>query len=727
MNSSIVNLNRRILVIDDNGAIHGDFRKILGAPEAVDAALQAAEAKIFGTRQTVFFEIDAASQGEEGLKMVERSLAEGRPYAMAFVDVRMPPGWDGIETTKRIWEICPDLQIVICTAFADCSWSEMQEQINPLDRLLILKKPFDTIEVLQLANALTEKWRLLQESKTKLGDLDQVVKQRTRELEESQIVALNMMEDAVRNREKVEQANEDLKREVAERRKLEEQFREQASLLDKARDAILVYDLEHRISYWNKSAERLYGWTAQEAIGRSVAGLLYKDTTAFQQACKHVIQTGEWVGELQQMGKEGRDLIIEARWTLVRDNAGQPKAILAINTDITDRKKLEAQFLRTQRMETIGTLTSGIAHDLNNILAPILMSAPMLRWDLKPEEVEKMLVTIETSTQRGANLVKQLLTFGRGVEGQRVSVQPKHLINELVKMARETFPKNIILRSKHPHDLWTIRGDATQLHQVLLNLCVNARDAMPQGGTLSVTAENARLAEGDARLPDFEAKPGPYVVLRVEDGGQGIPPEIMDRIFDPFFTTKEPGKGTGLGLSTLMGIVKSHGGFVRVDSHIGKGSRFEVCLPATPDDQTSFAGREQAALPEGQGETILVVDDEALILAMWKQVLESYGYKVLTAGDGVEALSLFAQYREDIDLVLTDLMMPFLDGAGLVRGLRKMNENVKVIASTGIGSQSDQAALIEQMQRLGVHRLLRKPYEKDELLKELDKALHPAD
>src|SRR5690606_4906198 len=303
--------HRRILVIDDNTAIHDDFRKILGAKHSTEADLEAAEAKLFGAPEVASYSIDSATQGEEGYALVKKAVEEKRSYALAFVDVRMPPGWDGIETTRRLWEVCPDLQIVICTAYSDCSWSEMQERIQPRDRLLILKKPFDTIEVLQLANALTEKWRLLQESKTKLGDLNFMVKKRTQELEASQIAALNMMEDAVRNREEVERAYENLKREVEERRKLEEQSREQASLLDKAQDAILVCDFDHHISYWNKSAENLYGWKAEEVLGLSVVDLIYRDSSSFDHARECLIEIGEWVGELDQVARDGRQLVVE--------------------------------------------------------------------------------------------------------------------------------------------------------------------------------------------------------------------------------------------------------------------------------------------------------------------------------------------------------------------------------------------------------------------------------
>ncbi len=837
MNKTTDNLNRRILVIDDNQAIHDDFRKILGESDSEDASLQAAESRIFGAPAAMLFEIDTASQGEEGLKMVEKALAEGRPYAMAFVDVRMPPGWDGIETTQRIWQVCPDLQVVICTAFSDCSWNEMQDQINPQDRLLVLKKPFDTIEILQMANALTQKWLRLQESKVEFGDLHDMVSERTRELEESQAAAVSMMADAVRHREKAEQAYDELKREMSERRMLEEKFREQASLLDKAQDAILAHDLEQRITYWNKGAERLYGWSAQEVAGRSVAQLLYKDPEAFQRASEQVIQTGEWVGELHQIGKDGRGLVIVGHWTLVRDAAGQPKSVLAINTDITGRKKtdealkmqgrvlesmaegvtvcnedglilfsndscntmfgyksgeligqhysvirslpqdegrramdelfgvlrekgawmgemnsrkkdgtpfitrsrisvlemdgvrsfvavveditekknMEAQFLRSQRMESVGRLSSGIAHDMNNILTPIFISSFMLRRKLPPDDFEKMLGNIETNAQRGADLIKQLLTVNCDMSGQRHVVETSQLASDMMKIMSGTFPKNITLSATTPEDVWPVIGDPTQLHQVLLNLCVNARDAMPAGGVLSLTTENTRLDENFAAM-NVDAMPGPYVVIRVSDTGDGIPADVIDKIFDPFFTTKETGKGTGLGLSTVMGIVKSHQGFVSLRSRVAMGSVFEIYLPAAPDAVAASSAAPAMQAPRGQGELILVVDDEEVIREVVQKTLCAHGYRVITAGDGTEAIAQFSQNRGEVKAVLTDIMMPFMDGVTLSRTLKKMDPTIQIIATSGMGSakgRQDKAAALASLQ---INTFLNKPYSANEIL-----------
>ncbi len=710
--------HQRILIIDDNRAIHEDFRKILGQPSAADLALQAAEAQLFGSSPAVWFEIDTASQGAEGLKMVEQAIADGRPYSLAFVDVRMPPGIDGIETTRQIWQVCPDLQIVICTAFSDCSWNEMQEQINPMDRLLILKKPFDTIEVLQLANALTEKWRLLQESKTKLGDLDQMVKKRTQELEESQLAALTMMEEAVSNRQKVERAYEDLTRETNERRKLEKQHREQASLLDKARDAIIVRDLDHRITYWNKSAERIYGWTAAEVAGLPISELLYQDPADFLRANEQLLQRGDWVGELQQGGKDDRSLIIEGRWTLVRSATGEPQSILEIDTDITQQKKMEQQYLRAQRMESIGTLAGGIAHDLNNVLAPIVMAIDLLKLAVTDKRGLDVLAIIAGSAKRGADLISQVLSFARGMEGRRCDVQPTSLIRDIEKIIGDTFPKNIQIQMAVSQDLWALQGDATQLHQVLLNLCVNSRDAMPSGGRITIAAENVTADEHFAAM-NIEAREGSYVLMKVEDTGTGIPHAIIDSIFDPFFTTKELGKGTGLGLSTSLAIVKGHGGFMRVLSEQGKGTKVHVYLPAQTQRAAHDSQDEDTEMPQGNGETVLVVDDEESIRQITRRTLEACGYSVILAEDGEQAVRLYARHRDAIAVMLTDMMMPVMDGPAAIQAILKMNPAAIAIAASGITTTE----CVAKAMNSGAKMFLPKPFTTATLSRALKKVL----
>jgi signal transduction histidine kinase/ActR/RegA family two-component response regulator len=412
--------------------------------------------------------------------------------------------------------------------------------------------------------------------------------------------------------------------------------------------------------------------------------------------------------------------MVRSRWTLVRDELDAPQSILIINTDITEQKKIEEQFLRAQRLESIGTLASGVAHDLNNILVPILMAAPLLRGDLPEAEREKLLAIVESSAERGASIVKQVLTFARGADGDRVLLQPIYVVQEIAKIAEETFPKSMAIRTNYPENLWTVVADPTQLHQVLLNLCINARDAMPSGGTLTLSLENFEVDDHYAGMtPD--AKAGPHVLLEVRDTGTGIPRETIDKIFDPFFTTKELGQGTGLGLSTAIGIVKSHDGFMQVYSEVGRGTTFKVFLPANISERPTRTS-EAAPLPPARGELLLIVDDEETILQVAKALLEDHGYRVLTAADATEALAIFALRMNEIDLVLTDLTMPFMDGVALIRTLQKMKPGVRIIASSGRGDQDERA---NELAQLNVRASLTKPYNKDKLLATLHAALTP--
>lgn len=367
---------------------------------------------------------------------------------------------------------------------------------------------------------------------------------------------------------------------ITKRKQADQRIREQAALLDRAQEAISLNDMAQEILYWNKGAERLYGWTPAEALGKNANDLLFQgDLFASHEALRNLIRQGEWQGELNQVTKAGRKVVIESRWTLLRDERDEPKSILVINADITDRKRMEAEYLRTQRVETIGALAGGIAHDLNNALAPVLMGINLLRKETLSPESKRMLELMDKSALRGSDMVKQILSFSRGVGGQLAAVNVRNLVEEMVRLAEKTFPRTIQIQTVLPENLARVRGNATQLHQVLLNLCVNARDAMPEGGTLTIEAADAQL--DSKTLPAGRGlNPGAYVVLKVSDTGHGIAPELLDKIFEPFFSTKELNRGTGLGLSTTMGIVKTHGGFLDVTSDIGTGSTFKVCLPA---------------------------------------------------------------------------------------------------------------------------------------------------
>ena len=510
---------------------------------------------------------------------------------------------------------------------------------------------------------------------------------------------------------------------ITERKVAEERIRQQASLLDKAQDAILVCDLNHRILYWNKGAENIYGFASQEILGKEISETICGGDREQIEKAQTACQTNdEWKSVVRQITKNNQLLFVETRWTLVRNEQDQPDYYLIINTDITAQKKVEDQFLRAQRMESIGTLAGGISHDLNNILSPILMAADILQQSDLDEDAENWLSIIRENAARGADLIKQVLSFARGIEGERVPVQIRHIVKDLLNVLKETLPKSINLKFEINADLWLVSADPTQIHQVLMNLCINARDAMPGGGTLTITAQNAALDENFAQM-QIEAEAGEYILLTVADTGTGMPPEVVNRIFDPFFTTKEVGKGTGLGLSTVLSIVKSHGGFINVYSEVGKGTQFSIYLPASETQPAKSESKRILPYPTGSGELILVADDEENIRQITRATLEKYGYRVLTANDGTEALAVFARQGEEIALVLTDIAMPYLDGIALARALRRFDSKLKIIAASGLTSAEQTA----EINALNINAFLPKPYAAEKLLTTVAEVLRKAD
>jgi PAS domain S-box-containing protein len=500
---------------------------------------------------------------------------------------------------------------------------------------------------------------------------------------------------------------------ITDRKVAERRIQEQAALLDIATDAIIVRDLDNQIQFWNKGAESIYGWQATDAIGRQVTELLYGDipleTTI---AARMVREQNTWQGELHKLTKTGKIVIVESRWTLVRDETGTPRSILSVDTDITEKKSLEQQFLRAQRLESLGSLASGIAHDLNNVLTPIVGAAqllPMMLPDLSDRN-KRLLNMIVESSKRGSGLVKQILSFARGREGEHTTVQAWHILSEITSVAQQTFPKsiniNLTLGSK---ELWLVTVDATQIHQVLMNLFVNARDAMPNGGNLMAIAENIIV---DADRP-LQLPLGAYILITVTDTGIGMTSELLDRIFDPFFTTKET--GTGLGLSTVRGIVQEHGGSIEVESTLGRGTCFKIYLPAI-DCREAESPTATETSQDGKGRLVLVVDDERSIREITKESLETYNYRVMLANDGIEAIDIYAQNHRTIAIVLVDMMMPNLDTPSILVALHQINPDVQIVVMSGSYHNLESMA-----GRLQVSAVLTKPFTAAEMLEALAK------
>ena len=691
MNHLSADKDRRILVIDDNPEILEDFRKILCPRQDLDPVLEASEAALLGSStkavRQIQFEVDSASQGEEGVGLVRKALAEGRPYAMAFVDIRMPPGWNGVSTTQKLWEIDPNIQVVICTAYADYSWDEIFEKIGSHDGLVILKKPFDTVEVLQLAYALTEKWWLHQQSQRKMGDLENRVAERTRELW---------------------QANQTLQAELVEHQRTEEAHARLATAVEQAGETIVITDANGAILYVNPAFERTTGYTCQEALGQNPRLLKSgKQEAEFYQRMWAMLSAGQvWRGHLINQRKDGTLYEEDATISPVFNPAGRIVNYVAVKRDVTREMALEAQYRQAQKMEAIGQLAGGVAHDFNNILAAFMMHLGLLRE--RPEldaEMREDLTELEAGARRAASLTGQLLMFSRRSVMQAKPLDLNEVVENLLRMLRRLIGEQIRLQFHASPALPRTHADAGMLEQVVMNLSINARDAMPQGGCLTLSTSVLELSAAQA-AHYADRRPGRFVRLSVADTGTGMNKATFNRLFEPFFTTKEVGKGTGLGLATVYGIAKQHQGWV--ESVLGQGSTFHVFLPAS-NESAAQAAPVSDAKPICRGsETILLVEDEADVRTTITSFLRHYGYRVLGACNGPEALALWEKHRGAIDLLFTDMILPGgLTGLDLTAQLRKEKPGLKVVLSSGY------SAALASAGNLAAHRItyLPKPAE----------------
>jgi PAS domain S-box-containing protein len=497
---------------------------------------------------------------------------------------------------------------------------------------------------------------------------------------------------------------------ITERKRIDQRFRR---LVDSNVQGVFFWNTNGQTDDANDAFLRMVGYSRADLEAGHVSWSKITPPALVEQdrrALRKLAETGVCEPyEKQFIHKDGTHVPVFVGPAMFEDNREEGFCFVL---DLTERKKLEKQFLRAQRMESIGTLAGGVAHDLNNILTPIMLSIEALQSEYDTPGTQPILETIARSAQRGADILRQLLSFARGLEGQRVEVDPERILKELEVIIRETFPKDIQIRFFVATNIWRFLGDPTQVHQIFMNLCVNARDAMPNGGHLIINAQNSTLNENDVAM-DAQLKPGRYVHISVTDTGTGIPQTIIGRIFEPFFTTKEQNTGTGLGLSTVIGIVKSHGGLVNVYSEPDKGTTFNVYLPAIDNARAEQRHPTQEIdLPRGNGETILVVDDETAILGISRRTLETFGYRVLTARDGTQALAIYAEKTDEIAVVLTDMMMPVMDGPSLIRSLLHINPTIKIVGASGLCLDIGRKNLAEP----GIKHFLRKPYTASTLL-----------
>jgi two-component system, cell cycle sensor histidine kinase and response regulator CckA len=657
----IIAANHRILLVDDNPAIHQDFRKVLMGAQGQNKELDAAEAVLFEDQpkrkvRALPFNIDSAFQGREALEKVRTAIAEGQPYALAFVDVRMPPGWDGVETIEQLWKEDPAIQIVVCTAYSDYTWEHMTERLGVSDNLVLLKKPFDNVEVLQISHALTKKWLVTRQAELRLDELESMVRERTKDLEAaSSEISLS-----------------------------EERF-SQAFRNSPIPQAIQTLRAQRFVDV-NGAFLRMTGYTRDEMVGRTPLEL--RLCLDYESNLLQAVREGSSVQNTEAQFSTRDGELRTALFSLEPLSVADEPHFLLMAQDITDRLQLENQLRQAQKMEAIGQLAAGIAHDFNNLLTIIQGHASLhLNSADHPRELSTSLRQINSASERAADLTRKLLTFSR-----RGMIRPEVLeVNESIqgvgKMLQRVLGEKIVLKTELAEKAPRVFADATGVEQVLMNLALNGRDAMPDGGTITIRSSTTTL-DGAAAGRHPEARPGDFVCLSVSDTGCGMDEVVRRRIFEPFFTTKGPTNGTGMGLATVYGIVKQHEGWIEVDSTVGKGSTFHVYLPVT--DRLPERSEEPSFEPaHGSGaHTIFVVEDDEAVRSLVVEILESFNYRVIQAETGDAAIAGWPQWKNEVDLLLTDMVMPGeSNGLDVARHCLATKPNLRVIYTSGYSSE----------------------------------------
>lgn len=681
----------RILVIDDTPAIHDDFRKILTSPEPGSSQeLASLSNAIFGTPAPAApapqqFDVASAFQGEEGLRLVREAVAADRPFTLAFVDMRMPPGWDGLETIAQLWRVDPNLQIVICTAYSDHSWSSIHQKLGRTTNLLVLKKPFDHIEVFQLAHSLGEKWQLNRRLTQQLSDLDLVARKRSLELARA-----------------------------------EERFRQafDASPLPQVIQTLAA----GRVIETNSAYERLVGRKRDEIVGLTPEDFGHGLDPAAWRALLDQLGQGKPVDDFAVAitGPAGRPLELRCSGRAV-EISGQPCGIWVIR-DVTDQLLVEQQLRQSQKLEAIGHLAAGVAHDFNNLLTVILnYTSGALEEPTLPQAIRDNLVQVRAAGDRAAALTRQLLVFSRQQIATPEPLDLSSTVLNLREMLTRLIPARIKLEWDCPSGLPILLADAANVEQVLLNLVVNARDATPREGRIAISVSTHEFTPADLTALNPARVPGSFLRLAVEDTGVGIPSHILPRIFDPFFTTKEVGHGTGLGLATVYSIAHQHHGWVEVASNVGRGTRFEVYFHRTADVTLPLqAAVAPAQHSPAESPRILYVEDDAAVRLVTQSILSKLARSLAVASDGPTAQALWRSTGGKFDLLITDMVMPNgPNGADLAAQFTSENPQLKVLVTSGYS-----AKLLTQSEGLpGSRRVLTKPYGREELLQSIRSTL----
>ena len=684
MKSTDLKPNHRILIVDDNTSIHADFRKILCAENSRKASVKKMGAVLFDKAQPAAeqmgFELDSAYQGQEALEMVKKALAENRPYAMAFVDVRMPPGWDGVETIARIWEVNPELQIVVCTAYSDYSWEEMRAKVGQPDSLLVLKKPFDNIEVQQLAHALTKKWRL------------------------------NFL--AVAQMAELAQANKSLALS-------EERFSK--AFHDSPLPSGIQSFPDQRFVDVNQRLAEVAGCSREEMIGRTPAELFLWEKPEVADQWYQALLRQELVRDQEANIRTQAGALHEVLITLSSLALGQQPHLLLLAQDVSQRATLERQLRQAQKMEAIGQLAAGVAHDFNNILTVIQGHAGIMQQQLDCNSPQiKSVEQISRAAGRAGTLIRQLLMFSRKQVMQFRHLDLNDTLHNTIKMLERLVGEHVQIDFHPQESLPAIHADSSMVEQIAMNLAVNARDAMPNGGRVSITTSLETVHRAPTPM-DPARRDGEYICVAFGDNGTGMDAQIISRIFEPFFTTKPAGKGTGLGLSTVFGIVQQHQGWLDVDSQPDQGTTFRVYFPVSQQvaEKPELSVNNVLVLRSGS-ETVLVAEDEDALREMVVEVLRSQGYTVLEAASGRDAMEVWEKAKRPVDLLVTDMVMPGgILGGELAERLEAKSPTLKVIYTSGYspGMAGKEVSVLEG------RNFLAKPYTVGELAQFVRKCL----